>query len=588
VNSNPDDALKGNNQHFRTFALGATPTDKSEATIVENSRQSFFGGKDRSSYQRVLRLSRPLAGDDGEKGNGGTLGVAATGFADPAELAIFHTGAGAAPPVRKGVVRMEKEVEDVDILQTGREAYDIIYCEAYKIWIKRVPTDGKVDADSECVFKLPEKVDGAKGPSFRAVRWLTKEFVIVLVNKANREGSELRIMRVITTVEEGVTKTSMRPSQTFVIPKIKQGTNLAVADLAPPQKVGEAQDTDTQFIVAVAAQDQSISLCAFDYQTLTKVVEDKPVGKLNLMTQPRLIARLPAVHPLPITNLAFSPAPSSDSSLPSRGGKAKDVLRLASVSVGNTVVVHSIPLVMPKTMLHWRTTIKPIASLGTTPGQVLSALAILLLALLIQGVAELNSVSPKLLQAEKYVPQPIRGYLIAPETVNSYLKRKEAGLLREVNGFAGKARASYTDFVEHPLATMIAEMRGEHGDDEVVIIEVVERTSTSTVEAATADPVTTTSTIHPGSSAEPSPSSASDTLASQLKARVHASTSSIDLEKAGKKWEELSEAQRKAWIQHLREIGYWAGELPTHMFKGVVFGEIAGAIGRGVAEGVLA
>ena len=51
----------------------------------------------------------------------------------------------------------------------------------------------------------------------------------------------------------------------------------------------------------------------------------------------------------------------------------------------------------------------------------------------------------------------------------------------------------------------------------------------------------------------------------------------------GKTWEKLSEAQKKAWIGRLKEIGEWAGELPVTMFKGVIFSEIAGAVGRGVA-----
>jgi hypothetical protein len=54
-----------------------------------------------------------------------------------------------------------------------------------------------------------------------------------------------------------------------------------------------------------------------------------------------------------------------------------------------------------------------------------------------------------------------------------------------------------------------------------------------------------------------------------------------------KKWEDLSPKQREGWKKKLSEAGHWAEEWAEEtgnaIWKGVLFSEIAGAIGQAVA-----
>jgi hypothetical protein len=50
----------------------------------------------------------------------------------------------------------------------------------------------------------------------------------------------------------------------------------------------------------------------------------------------------------------------------------------------------------------------------------------------------------------------------------------------------------------------------------------------------------------------------------------------------GKKWEELGEKQKEAWKARLKEAGAWTQGMGENVFKGILFGELAGAVGRAV------
>jgi len=48
-------------------------------------------------------------------------------------------------------------------------------------------------------------------------------------------------------------------------------------------------------------------------------------------------------------------------------------------------------------------------------------------------------------------------------------------------------------------------------------------------------------------------------------------------------WGELSSEQRAAWKDRLERAGHWGEEMAETVFKGVLFGEIAGVVGNMVA-----
>ena len=54
----------------------------------------------------------------------------------------------------------------------------------------------------------------------------------------------------------------------------------------------------------------------------------------------------------------------------------------------------------------------------------------------------------------------------------------------------------------------------------------------------------------------------------------------VDEHRGAIEWEGLSAAQREAWKAKLKSAGHWGEEVGEAVFKGVLFGEIAGVVGN--------
>ena len=54
---------------------------------------------------------------------------------------------------------------------------------------------------------------------------------------------------------------------------------------------------------------------------------------------------------------------------------------------------------------------------------------------------------------------------------------------------------------------------------------------------------------------------------------------------SGKQWEMLTPEQKEAWKKKLKDAGHWTEGYGETILKGVLFGEIAGAVGQAVAGG---
>ncbi|KFY08510.1 hypothetical protein V491_08431, partial [Pseudogymnoascus sp. VKM F-3775] len=134
-----------------------------------------------------------------------------------------------------------------------------------------------------------------------------------------------------------------KPVQTlFLSKKVTQATGLAVANLNPPPVVAGVQD-NALFVLAAADQ-AAISIATLEYQVSHAV---------TLICPPKLLARTEDVHPMQITGLAFAPFTPADKE------SSDQTLRLASVSVGNTVVVQSIPLSFSQEKKQYIVAVKP-------------------------------------------------------------------------------------------------------------------------------------------------------------------------------------------------------------------------------------
>ncbi|KFY94911.1 hypothetical protein V500_02999 [Pseudogymnoascus sp. VKM F-4518 (FW-2643)] len=543
VNSSTKDVEKGNNEHFRVYALGKKQK-KGSPIIQEVSREQLFVSNDKATYQRLLRLSRPS-----EKGD--QLGVVATGFANPSRLAIFDTADGKKSLSSRGVIELDKEAEDVDIIQTGPEEYRVAYCDNHSIFLKTISPKADLE-NATSIYDMPgsvgEREPGSPPPSsFRSLRFLTPNFLAVLINNPARTGAQIRIMR-ITLEPIGYVAA---PAQTLFLPKkVTQATGLAVANLNPPPVAGGVQD-NTRFVLAAADQ-AAISIATLEYQVSHAV---------TLMSQPKLLTRVEDVHPMQITGLAFAPFTPTDKE------SSDQTLRLASVSVGNTVVVQSIPLSFSQEKKQYHVALKPAR---TAPAfgvrNAISVLAIVAIGILLQTILELSGHSPAILGAEERLPTVIHNYLNT---------REPAHWQRPNEGAGSGGAATYEAFADHPVASILAALRSEAAEGQPIVMRpaVGERGADEETEKL--------ATFNAGDEEGAREEIERDFRAGPIDARLH------DEEEHGphdgRTWEELGEEQKKAWEKRLREMGHWAGDLPETLFKGVLFSEIAGAVGRGIA-----
>ena len=546
VNSSTKDVEKGNNEHFRVYALGKKQK-KGSPIIQEVSREQLFVSNDKATYQRVLRLSRPS-----EKGI--QLGVVATGFANPSRLAIFDTEDGKKSLSSRGVIELDKEAEDVDVIQTGPEEYSVAYCDNHRVFLKTVSPKAELE-NASSIYDMPGSVGkrepGSPPPSsFRSLRFLTPNFLAVLINNPSRTGAQIRILRI--TLEP--TGYVASPAQTLFLPKkVTQATGLAVANLNPPPVAGGVQD-NTSFVLAVADQ-AAISIATLDYQVSHAV---------TFMSPPKLLTRVED-HPMQITSLAFAPF------TPTVKEGSAQTLRLASVSVGNTVVVQSIPLSLSQDRKQYHVAIKP----ARTPPEftvrnIISVLALVAIGLLLQTILELGGRSPPVLGAEHRLPDTIRNYLTTRQPPEWQLRPNE--------GAGSGGAATYEAFADHPIASLLAALRSEASEGQPIVMRpsVGERGADEETEKLV--------TFNAGDEEAAREEIERDFKAGAggpIDARLH------DEEEHGphdgQTWEELGEEQKEAWERRLREMGHWAGDLPETLFKGVLFSEIAGAVGRGVA-----
>lgn len=327
----------GKNQHLREFKIKATETkgkDTSSVTypFTEVSKSQLFSAVDDNTYQRVLRLSKPYPDQP-------QLGAVTTGSGKAEEIVQFDTAAPS-KALWSEVTKKKNtdgkvvnvETADVDFLQTGEDEYLLAYCNAHDVFVKKVSSKPSTKAPGECVYITPFSKDSERPtvPKFSGLRWLTKEFILMLTNISNTGGVVLQILRLPANGDAG----QARVVQSLRLPdSIKKATKLAVANLTPPPSPTEPQGY-TQFIIAVIGADTSVSLFKVDYQieaTVSMVTQIKPFKTFKSDHQGAIA----------VTSVSFSnftpPEPPITASTPPQ------TLKLASTG-GNEVVVYTLPL----------------------------------------------------------------------------------------------------------------------------------------------------------------------------------------------------------------------------------------------------
>lgn len=546
INSSPKDVADGKNLHFRVFTIEPAKakgkgkgkeTEKPEKPlankIAEKSRASLFKVADNDCYQRLLRLSKPQLGKP-------QLGAVATGLTKDSEIVLFDTTT-TNPPKSRGGIRGGREAVDIDFIQTGDNEYIFAYCDIHDVFVKKISADTDNEEPKSMYMtpasRSPEKVTI---PQFRALRWLTKEFIVMLTNIHSNGGAVLQILRLPPSVDG-----QCRIARSLRLPsRISKASGLAVANLTPPASPSEPQDY-TQFIIAVAAQDMSISLFKADL-----AVE----GGVSLISQMKPFQTFKGDHPHQITGLTFSNFVPPEHPITAK--TPPQHLKLASVGVSGTVVVHTLPLFpVPLSMKRGQSkTPRYVVALPSKAaamgiGLVLITLGILIGAAFVQGVLEIRGGIGNCINAREYVPLRLQeligkpfsfpeGYNVVPTTTAS------------VGGKITHKLDMPTDPSDPPLPgsnTLLPELLSSLKSE--------------------ADP-----TASPTFFIQDHPASTDG-----FKAHIH-----DDEIHTGTSWEEMTKEQREKWLAKLKDAGYWAEDMGETILKGIVFGTLGGMVGQAV------
>lgn len=598
INSSLADQKKNNNQHMRSFRFQAPQKKKplipansqddaeeQEASkkdtkakkekAVEDvipgkaealSRASIFRAKGPESgdtYQRVLRLSpwkKPA--DASEKNSQDTrVGAIATGMAQSGEIVFFQVTAGPTESDVIGRIRLDghEEAEDVDFAslendpeRTGdaRGRYRVAYTNGADVMVGEISSSTRSNAapDVSCVYTIPLPSSGARAarPKFRALRFLSPTALLLLQNAPNRSGSELVILRLPTTKNGNATILRRR--------KLPRSVQIGLGlDICP---LGTNPAGQQQTIIAASGSDNSISLWTVEFGP------NKGYGPIRPYTTLR------DVHPFSLTKLVFShfiaPAhPITPDVLPQK-------VKLASISMGNTIVVHTLPL-------------SPFPASSRTPRYVLSLpgpaefweglyfILVMLFSLsLITGAmlafAEIRGGTPPVLGAAQWLPPSWRSAI-----VNEYTP-------------PAPGKGSYIDYLLSPkgrdavpVANAVTESQIESLKD---ILDRVHSAGAAPIDLETVSPhdLSVILRCHDGQTAEQSV--LIETLTSH-----RANDESTEAEKF-RTWADLSGEDQVAWKRRLTDAGRWAVDEGEAVFKGVLFSEACGQLRHAVEQGL--
>ncbi|EEH10477.1 conserved hypothetical protein [Histoplasma capsulatum G186AR] len=593
INSSVAEQQRDNNEHLRSFQLDYPPgqvpassptspakskkggkkhvTQPTQPMITPLSQASLFKPKykpkdKRETYQRLLRLS-PWKGEEAPR-----IGVVATGLAPQGEMVVFNA-TSPAPKESDIVGRIwlegRDEVEDVDMLPASEGdngKFKVAFTDGISIYTLKVSasTRSNETPKTKVVYTLPFPdyfARSKKRGKIRALRFLSPTSFLILLNLPDRAGCELAIISLGLAPEGTVVRRTRLPHG------MKIGLGLDVCPLS------ESAMGTRQFIVAVSSNDNSI-------QILT--LECKRKGK-PAFSKFRPYATLRNVHPFSMTRLAFSTftAPAQPVSADVR---PQDV-KLASISVGNTVVVHSLPVTAspPKSRHPRYVLVQPGPSelLQTLLSGFMALIVVALGAFFLQVFTEIRGGVPPALGAHDWLSPKIRSMIARP-----YLF--ENGLSSQYQKWR-----SPTDPLSISATTTTV--------TSTITTPVMQITPTQNLR----DLLSSLSRAVP--EATPLPETPDESALDHMKIVIHEHPDDPSLvavttlphtygdgdsdkvnnagaEKAQhpRKWADLHEHEREAWKAKLSAAGHWAKEEGETILRGLFFGQVAGVMAGAV------
>ena len=351
INSSSAELRRGNNQHFRSFKVDypsisnestaknevsssseekSLPPEKENSTLPSTagkisllSQESLFLSKNEDTYQRITRLS-PWRGTGSPR-----IGAIASGMAQTGEIVLFRVTLPSPSHSEDVIGRINlgsgAEAEDVDIRYLEGGKFRVAYTDGDEVFACDVSFEKRSDTPPEIrrVYASPQPDKSRlRSPKFRALRFVSSTTLLLLQNAPQRSGCVLLLVQLppIDKPGNGIIIQRKRLPRTMKI-----GLGLDVCDL------GEDDSKGRQWIVAVSGSDHSIPVFTLESAPTT--------NREHITLQPYTV--LKDVHPVNMTKICFStfhpPAHSSNDN----AGPGPQRVKLASVSMGNTVAVHT-------------------------------------------------------------------------------------------------------------------------------------------------------------------------------------------------------------------------------------------------------
>lgn len=353
-------------------------------------------------------------------------------------------------------------------------------------------------------------------PALRSVRYLSPEFILAVSNLPQRQGVLLQCLRLPT---EGHPKARIAASA--VVAGKFNAVAASVANLHPPTSL-DASLGNTQFILAIARSDAQVSL-----YTLEATTSDA----ITLLTK---------LHPLTVlkykdtedkvTGVSFSTFVTPKTHI------RPQFIKLACTYLGaKTVEVHNIPLrkQIDKTPRNPKGPPRPTRYLvqakstdpAVKPLLIVIALMGVAMAVLGQALMEVYGGRPNVVYAYKWFPAMHGTLRSAEHPPAALMEEKKDQTVEFIKNLVG------TDSHKMPTGTeKLVMFESEKEDENPQVIQV---------------------DLH--------------------KDEVHGEA---------KSWDDLSEEQKDLWRERLGEAGTWTKDMGEKVLKGILFGELAGAVAQ--------
>ena len=277
INDSEEERLAGKNAHLKAFEVrfdkpsATTQAESGQVPIEFLSKTALFVppkgmGAKKEGYQRVLRLSpvQRAASSSPHK----RIGVVASSLAgDENEIVVFSATSnkpGSQDVIQRIGLHKTQEANDVDILHVDDGKYRVAYCLNSDVYVQNIEYDfvgkrslGKGDADRMHAYTVPfPDLNEKKGRSrISRLRWLSSSHILLLMNKPNKKGAELQILKLYEDGSAG-TIVLRRSFPRHVQAAAEMDVALLDAD----------EDGSYQAVIAVAAMDASLTILTIDYR----------------------------------------------------------------------------------------------------------------------------------------------------------------------------------------------------------------------------------------------------------------------------------------------------------------------------------